>query len=103
MASSDTHPTLSAVPTVQVDNDQVRVTLWSFAPGAATGHHRHEFPYVVVPVTDGDLVLTGPAGRTTARLVAGQAYHRPAGVEHDVVNGGTQPLAFVEIEMKPPA
>ena len=34
---------LEAVPTVQVDNDRVRVTEWRFAPGAATGWHRHEF------------------------------------------------------------
>ena len=28
---------LEAVPTVQVDNDHVRVTEWRFARGAATG------------------------------------------------------------------
>ena len=35
-------------------------------------------------------------------LTAGQAYHRPAGVEHDVMNGGTAPMAFVEVEIKRP-
>lgn len=32
---------------VNADNDQVRVTTWTFgAAGAATGQHRHEFDYV---------------------------------------------------------
>ena len=48
---------LEAVPIVQVDNDRVRVTEWRFAPGAATGWHRHEFDYVVVPITTGTLLL----------------------------------------------
>ena len=31
-----------AEPIVHIDNDQVGVTEWRFAPGAATGWHRHE-------------------------------------------------------------
>jgi quercetin dioxygenase-like cupin family protein len=42
-----------AVPTVHVDNEHVRVTEWRFAPGAATGWHRHEFDYVITPVIGG--------------------------------------------------
>ena len=39
---------------VNVDDDRVRVTTWTFdAAGAATGEHRHEFDYLVVPVTGG--------------------------------------------------
>src|SRR5690606_7307755 len=34
-----------AVPTVQIDNDRVRVTEWRFAPGAETGFHVHEMDY----------------------------------------------------------
>ena len=37
-----------ATPTVFIDNERVRVTEWRFAPGAATGWHRHEYDYVVV-------------------------------------------------------
>ncbi|MCC7274010.1 MAG: cupin domain-containing protein [Alphaproteobacteria bacterium] len=90
----------SARPTVFVDNDRVRVTEWRFAPGAATGWHRHEFDYVVVPVTDGTLLLRTPDGEKQASLAMGQPYFRKAGVEHDVINGGEAELAFVEIEMK---
>ena len=89
-----------AVPTVQIDDALVRVTEWRFAPGAATGWHRHEHPYVVVPMTTGRLALTGPAGETTADLVAGRSYARPEGVEHDVRNANAFEFVFVEIEIK---
>ena len=91
-----------AVPTVQIDNASVRVTEWRFAPGAATGWHRHEYPYVVVPLTTGRLAIEGAAGRTTAELTAGLAYFRPSGVEHDVTNANAFEFVFVEIELKTP-
>ena len=90
----------SAVPTVQIDNDTVRVTEWRFAPGAATGFHRHEFEYVVVPMTTGRLAVDGAGGSVTAELVAGRSYTRPAGVEHDVRNANSFEFAFIEIEVK---
>ena len=83
-----------------LDNDRVRVVRWSFAPGEATGWHRHEFDYVIVPVTDGTLLLDDGADETRAELVAGEPYFRPAGVEHDVANGGDESLVFVEVEIK---
>ncbi|MBX6320894.1 MAG: cupin domain-containing protein [Rhodospirillaceae bacterium] len=91
---------LRAQPTVQIDNARVRVTLWRFAPGAATGWHRHEHDYVVVPLTTGKLLLKEPAGERESPLEAGVAYTRPAGVEHDVVNANDHPFAFVEVEIR---
>ena len=44
-----------AVPTQQVDDERVRVTRWDFAPGANTGFHVHEYPYVVTYLTDAQL------------------------------------------------
>ena len=39
----------TARPTVQIDNDRVRVTEWRFAKrGDNTGWHRHEYDYVVI-------------------------------------------------------
>ena len=49
---------MQATPTVLIDNERTRVTEWRFAPGAATGWHRHEFDYVIVPMLDGKLELT---------------------------------------------
>lgn len=91
----------SATPTVQIDNERVRVTEWRFAPGAATGWHRHEHDYVVVPMTTGRLLLVEPDGTTRhSQLHAGVSYSRPAGVEHDVINDNDFEFVFVEVEMK---
>lgn len=90
-----------AVPTVQIDNERTRVTEWRFAPGAATGFHRHEFDYVVVPLTTGRLKLVDGAGNETfGDLRAGAPYFRARGVEHDVVNANGFEFVFVEIEFK---
>ena len=86
--------------TVQVDDDRVRVTEWRFPPGAATGFHRHEMDYVVVPMTTGRLLLQTSDGENTANLTAGQAYAKQAGVEHDVVNVNEYDFVFVEVEIK---
>lgn len=90
-----------AIPTVQVDNARVRVTEWRFAPGAHTGYHRHEYDYVVVPQTTGQLRMVGPDGAETfADLIAGSSYFRPAGVEHDVFNAHDGEFVFVEVEIR---
>jgi hypothetical protein len=94
---------LRAVPTVKIDNAQLRVTEWRFAPGAATGLHRHQYDYTVVPMTTGFLASSGPAGDTRAALVLGEPYFRQAGVEHDVRNVNAFEFVFIEIELKPPA
>lgn len=96
-----TERTNAAVPTVQVDNARTRVTEWRFAPGAATGFHRHEYDYVVVPLISGCLKLVGPDGaETIAQLATGEPYFRTAGVEHDVINGNPHEFAFIEVEFK---
>ena len=92
---------LAAVPTVQIDNNPLRVTEWRFAPGAATGFHRHEHDYVVVPARDGELKLVGPTGEiSTAQLSVGKSYFRNAGAEHDGINNGPGEMVFIEIELK---
>jgi quercetin dioxygenase-like cupin family protein len=91
-----------AIASIRIDNAWDRVTEWRFPAGAATGHHRHEYPYVVVPLTTGDLTMSGPAGTASARLVAGEPYFRPAGVEHDVMNDNPFEFVFVETEIKSP-
>jgi quercetin dioxygenase-like cupin family protein len=93
--------TTTAIPTVQIDNERTRVTEWCFAPGAATGYHRHEYDYVVVPQTSGRLKLIGPdGGESFAGLSSGVSYFRNAGVEHDVINANDYEFVFVEIEFK---
>ncbi len=90
-----------AVQTVFIDNERVRVSEWRFAPGAATGWHRHAMDYVVVPMADGVLELVEPdGGRRRAELRRGVPYFRNAGVEHDVINANAFEFAFVETEIK---
>jgi quercetin dioxygenase-like cupin family protein len=91
----------AAQATLQVDNDKVRVTEWRFAPGAATGWHRHGYDYVIVPLTSGPLTIDDGSRRVPAELVAGRSYFRLVGVEHDVINDNPFEFAFVEVELKP--
>jgi beta-alanine degradation protein BauB len=93
-------PRPQAVPTVQIDNERVIVTEWRFAPGAETGWHRHAHDYVVVPTTDGELLLETPDGERTAPLLAGKSYTRQIGVEHNVINNTEHEVVFIEIELR---
>ena len=90
----------AAVPTVQIDNERVKVTEWRFAPGAETGWHRHGMDYVVVPMTTGNLLLETPQGEINSALTAGLSYTRLTGVEHNVVNANGYEFVFVEVELK---
>ena len=89
-----------ATPSVRIDDGRVKATEWAFAPGAETGWHRHEYDYVVVPLTDGQLLIEEPGGTTaTAELSQGMPYARKAGVEHNVINAGNTELRFLDIEI----
>lgn len=90
--------TKKAEAQVQIDDGRVRVTKWSFAPGAETGWHRHEFDYVVVPVTTGVLTIVDADGKHQSSLTVGESYSRDNGIEHNVINSNDHPFAFVEIE-----
>ena len=87
---------------VNADNDLVRVTTWTFgAAGAATGQHRHEFDYVVVPITGGRFEVLELDGTVREMdQVAGSPYLGTAGTAHDVVSAAAQEAVFVEIELK---
>ncbi len=90
----------TAKPTVQIDNEQVRVTEWRFAPGDETGWHVHAMDYVVVPLYDGSLRIETRDGITEVELQHGQSYARTAGVEHNVISPNSGEFAFVEVELK---
>jgi quercetin dioxygenase-like cupin family protein len=84
-----------------VDDARVRVTRFDFVPGAETGWHRHGHDYVIAAVTDCHMLLEEPGGgERQVTVPAGTAYRRAEGVEHNVVNAGTAPMSFVEVEMK---
>ena len=84
-----------------IDDARVRVTRFDFAPGAETGWHRHGFDYVITAITDCHMLLENPGGDTRSVLVpSGTAYRRAEGVEHNVINAGTETMSFVEVELK---
>lgn len=84
-----------------IDDARVRVNRFEFAPGAETGWHRHEYDYVITTLTECVMDLEEPGGQTRrVEFAAGESYRRDAGVEHNVINGGTAAMAFVEVELK---
>jgi beta-alanine degradation protein BauB len=87
---------------VSVDDGKVRVTTWTFdAEGDNTGEHRHEFDYVVVPVTGGTFrVIDLDGSEREMNQIAGSPYLSTAGTAHDVVNATDAEVVFVEIELK---
>ena len=92
-------PTCTA--TQLIDDARVIVTRFDFAPGDETGWHRHGHDYVITAVTDCPMLIEEPGGATRRVLVvAGTAYRRDAGVQHNVVNDGAAPMSFIEVELK---
>jgi quercetin dioxygenase-like cupin family protein len=89
-----------AVSTLLQETERVIVTEWRFSRGAQTGWHRHGHDYVVVCLTAGKLLAETSAGEVMSELSVGQAYARPMGVEHNIVNAGDGDFAFVEVELK---
>lgn len=89
-----------ATPTVQFEDERVIVTEWRFPSGAETTWHIHKYDYIVVPQTTGSLRIVANGGETISNLVAGQAYSRLKGVEHNVINHNDYEFIFIEIELK---
>ena len=90
--------TEKAKATQFINNSITRVTEWRFAPGAATGWHRHELDYVVVPMTTGKLKLKSDADEQVVELTSGVPYFKSKGVEHDVINVNEFEFVFIETE-----
>ncbi len=85
---------------LKVETDRVRVTERRLLPGDQTGYHRHEYDYVVVPLTGGELTIEDADGNSIKFVTAmGEAYARPEGIEHNVRNLSNQEIRFTEIEL----
>ena len=86
---------------IQIDNERIRVTEYSFNENEETGFHTHQWDYVVIPQTNGQLLLIDNNEiETTAKLIKGEPYYRKAGVSHNVINMGKEKLVFIELEIK---
>ena len=89
-----------ATAELQLDTERVLVTKWTFPPNSETGWHRHNFDYVVIPLSDGCLTLDSGEGEQKGDLKKGISYSRKKGVEHNVLNKGDSEVSFIEIELK---
>lgn len=90
----------AAIAEQQLDDGVVRVTRWTFPPGSETGPHVHQYDYVVVPVTNGDLTIETSDGESSVvPIELGVSYQRGKGVAHNVANDGQATVAFVEVEL----
>ena len=90
-----------AKTSIQIDNERIRVTEYSFNKGDETGFHKHQWDYVVIPQTNGKLLLVDDNKvETTATLLKGEPYYRKAGMSHNVINNGKEKLVFIELEIK---
>src|SRR5690348_6275725 len=91
----------SGQATTTTDDERVRITTWTFQDGHDTGPHRHEYDYIVVPVTGGtfEVVARDGASRELTQESA-QSYLGRAGTEHNVINRSGRQAVFVEIELK---
>ena len=85
---------------VQLDCDRFLITKWVFSPNSETGWHRHNYDYIVVPLSDGQLSLETNKGESDSTLKKGGSYARRKGVEHNVINKGLSEVSFIEIELK---
>ena len=86
---------------IRADDDYVRVTTWTFEDGDDTGCHRHEYEYVVVPVTGGAFEVIEADGTTREMIQeAAVPYRGQAGTEHNVINRSGRAVVFVDVELK---
>ncbi|OJV27673.1 MAG: cupin [Actinobacteria bacterium 69-20] len=86
---------------IQAAGDHFRVTKWTIDPGGSIPIHRHDHPYIVVPLVTAAMDVTDATGqRATTQLRTGESYSRPVGTQHEIGNPNTnQTITFIEIEL----
>ena len=89
-----------AVFCVQLDNDRTIIRQWIFAPGSETGWHTHDHDFIVVPQTEGTLLLQTKVGESTKMLIPFSSYFKNAGIKHNAINSGDDEIVLLEIELK---
>jgi quercetin dioxygenase-like cupin family protein len=96
-------PTSTTPPAAQVaaENPSARIYHWTLAPGAVTGTHTHESPYLIIAATPMMLKMTSPDGKSmTHEIKAGDFHWIDSKVTHSLANEGTTEGQIIEIELK---
>jgi quercetin dioxygenase-like cupin family protein len=83
------------------ENEHVRVWELAVEPGKDKGMHRHDLPYVIVPMTGGDIeIITIDGQSIRPKDVVGEAIWREAGEVHNLHNRGAGIYRNVLVEIK---
>jgi quercetin dioxygenase-like cupin family protein len=90
-------PAQAPTSRVVFENESIRVTVVTFAPGAATGRHLGLEPEIGITV-EGELVVESPAGRQV--LTPETTYWMPSLTPHDTRNEGSVPAKLWDIFLK---
>jgi quercetin dioxygenase-like cupin family protein len=86
---------------VVFENDTIRVWGLSLKPGGIQPWHRHDLPYLVVPLTPGDNVMRFADGRVRAtKETPGDALWREPGIPHELENVSSWTYSNLLIEFK---
>ena len=83
------------------ENDHVRIWGLSLEPGEIQPWHRHDLPYIIVPLTAGDNIMRFADGRQrpTQETVGGVLWREP-GIPHELENRSDWAYRNVLIELK---
>lgn len=83
------------------ENDHVRIWGLSLEPGEIQLWHRHDLPYIIVPLTAGDNIMRFSDGRQrpTQESVGGVLWREP-GIPHELENCSQWTYRNVLIELK---
>lgn len=83
------------------ENDTVRVWSLELEPGGRQPWHRHDDPYLIVPLTDGTNEMRFADGRVRDTIEReGAVMWREPGIPHELHNRGPAPYRNVLIEFK---
>ena len=86
---------------VLIENEAVRVWSVELAPGERQAWHRHDLPYLIVPLTEGKNVMTFADGRRRETAeTPGAVLWREPGIPHELENVSDWTYRNVLIEVK---
>lgn len=85
------------------ENDTIRVWSVELEPNDRQAWHRHDLPYLIVPLTKGHNIMTFADGRIReTEETAGGVLWREPGIPHELQNAGDWTYRNVLIEFKQP-
>lgn len=102
--AGDVEPSYKASPDVYkviAENEHFRVIMTTWKPGQRDAMHSHEGPLTGYRLTDCNLKVYTPDGKTKAREAkAGEALFNPVIAAHSVENVGSSECKLVIVEKK---